>query len=198
MAFCSVWADRRFRLGRGKVFALYVALYGFGRFFTEGIRLDFSYDTFGPIRFNQAVAGADLPGRRGVFWWLVKNRPGREESVYLPGHEPVVDAEPTALGDEDSTDADPAKGDVADGEAAQIDTDAGHSDPAPNDGADTDADREGLSSRRPRGRRQRGHRQGGQRRRSIRRSRGEPDAEPQPARYDDQPVNERRPGRWRL
>ncbi len=51
-----LWADRRFRLGRGKVFALYIALYGFGRIFTEHIRLDYSYDIFGPIRFNEAVA----------------------------------------------------------------------------------------------------------------------------------------------
>lgn len=82
-----LWADRRFRLGRGKVFALYVALYGFGRFFTEGIRLDFSYDTFGPIRFNQFVAALICLAGVAILVWLVKFKPGREESVYLPGRE---------------------------------------------------------------------------------------------------------------
>ena len=83
VALTLIWADRRFRLGRGKVFALYIALYGFGRFFTEGLRLDFSYDTFGPIRFNQAVAALICLVGVALFVWLLKNRPGREEGVYL-------------------------------------------------------------------------------------------------------------------
>ena len=83
VALTLLWADRRWRLGRGKVFALYVALYGFGRFFTEGIRLDFSYDTFGPIRFNQAVAALICLVGVGLLIWLVRNKPGREESVLL-------------------------------------------------------------------------------------------------------------------
>ncbi|GAA0335364.1 prolipoprotein diacylglyceryl transferase [Micropruina glycogenica] len=86
-----LWADRRFRLGRGKVFALYVALYGFGRFFTEGIRLDFSYDTFGSIRFNQFVAALICLAGVAILVWLVKFKPGREESVYLPGREAPLD-----------------------------------------------------------------------------------------------------------
>jgi len=114
VAVTLIWADRRFRLGRGKVFALYVALYGFGRFFTEGIRLDFSYDTFGPIRFNQAVAALICLAGAGVFWWLVKNRPGREGSVYLIGHEPIVDAEPSALAEENTTDAGKTEGPAKD------------------------------------------------------------------------------------
>lgn len=76
-----LWADRRFTLGRGKVFALYLALYASGRFFTEGIRLDYSYDTFGPIRFNQAVAGLIALVGVALFAWLWKFRPGREAEV---------------------------------------------------------------------------------------------------------------------
>ena len=91
VALTLIWADRRFRLGRGKVFALYVALYGFGRFFTEGIRLDFSYDTFGPIRFNQFVAALICLAGVAILVWLVKFKPGREESVYLPGREAPLD-----------------------------------------------------------------------------------------------------------
>jgi hypothetical protein len=76
-----LWADKRFMLGRGKVFALYIALYGFGRFFTEAIRLDYSYDTFGPIRFNQFVAMLICIGGVLLLAWLVKFRPGREEVI---------------------------------------------------------------------------------------------------------------------
>ncbi|MFZ0528981.1 MAG: prolipoprotein diacylglyceryl transferase, partial [Propionicimonas sp.] len=76
-----LWADKKFRLGRGKVFALYVALYGFGRIFTEHLRLDYSYDTFGPIRFNEAAAMLICAGGILAFAWLSKYRPGREEVV---------------------------------------------------------------------------------------------------------------------
>ena len=76
-----LWADRRFRLGRGKVFALYIALYGFGRIFTEHIRLDYSYDTFGPIRFNEAVAMLICLVGVALFVALAKFRPGREDVV---------------------------------------------------------------------------------------------------------------------
>jgi prolipoprotein diacylglyceryl transferase len=94
VAVTLLWADRRFRLGRGKVFALYVALYGFGRFFTEGIRLDFSYDTFGPIRFNQAVAALICLVGVGLLVWLVRNKPGREASVLLVQPDEAAPVEP--------------------------------------------------------------------------------------------------------
>jgi prolipoprotein diacylglyceryl transferase len=84
VAAVLVLVDRRFRLGRGKLLALYVALYTFGRFFTEGIRLDYSYDVFGPIRFNQAMAGLFFIVALGVFLWMLKYRPGADEDVYLP------------------------------------------------------------------------------------------------------------------
>nr|WP_300147165.1 prolipoprotein diacylglyceryl transferase [Propionicimonas sp.] len=86
-----IWADRRFRLGRGKVFALYVALYGFGRIFTEHIRLDYSYDTFGPIRFNEAVAMLICLAGVALFAWLWKFRPGREEVVEFRSATPAED-----------------------------------------------------------------------------------------------------------
>jgi len=76
-----LWADKRFRLGRGKVFALYIALYGFGRSFTETMRLDYSYDVFGPIRFNAAVAMLICLVGIVLLLWLRRYRPGREETV---------------------------------------------------------------------------------------------------------------------
>ncbi|MGV8908227.1 MAG: prolipoprotein diacylglyceryl transferase [Propionicimonas sp.] len=81
VAVVTLWADRKFRLGRGKVFALYIALYGFGRIFTEHIRLDYSYSVFGPIRFNEAVAMLICLFGIVAFLWLTKYRPGREDVV---------------------------------------------------------------------------------------------------------------------
>lgn len=51
-----VWADRRFRLGGGRVFMLYVAGYTFGRFFIELVRTDPATTVFGDIRINTVVS----------------------------------------------------------------------------------------------------------------------------------------------
>lgn len=45
------------------------------------IRLDYSYDTFGPIRFNEAVAMLICVAGIGLLVWLNKYRPGRETQV---------------------------------------------------------------------------------------------------------------------
>jgi prolipoprotein diacylglyceryl transferase len=46
-----VWADRRFRLGHGRVFALYVALYCAGRLWIELLRTDPANEILG-VRLN--------------------------------------------------------------------------------------------------------------------------------------------------
>ena len=51
-----VWADRRFRLGHGRAFALYVAGYTAGRFWIEQMRTDHATRVFGDIRINVVVA----------------------------------------------------------------------------------------------------------------------------------------------
>jgi prolipoprotein diacylglyceryl transferase len=110
-----LWADRKFRLGRGKVFALYIALYGLGRTFTESIRLDYSYDFFGPVRFNEAVAMLICLVGVGLLVWLVRRRPGREEQV-----EPSVPAaaEPAEPAQDSAAEAEPSQTDeVAAGKA---------------------------------------------------------------------------------
>ena len=43
------------RVAAGTLFALYLALYSFGRFFVEGLRIDPAH-TYGPLRLNQIVA----------------------------------------------------------------------------------------------------------------------------------------------
>ena len=51
-----VWADRRFRLGHGRAFALYVASYCAGRLWIEMLRTD-PAETFLGVRLNVFTAG---------------------------------------------------------------------------------------------------------------------------------------------
>ncbi|MGV3113457.1 prolipoprotein diacylglyceryl transferase [Corynebacterium freneyi] len=51
-----VWLDRRFRLGGGLVFALYVAGYTLGRFFIELMRTDAATEVFGGLRINTVTS----------------------------------------------------------------------------------------------------------------------------------------------
>lgn len=46
-----VWADRRFRLDRGRTFALYAAAYTVGRFWIEYLQVDESHEVLG-LRLN--------------------------------------------------------------------------------------------------------------------------------------------------
>jgi prolipoprotein diacylglyceryl transferase len=51
VALLVIWADRRFRLGRGKAFALYAAAYTVGRFWIEALRVDDTHRFLG-LRLN--------------------------------------------------------------------------------------------------------------------------------------------------
>ncbi len=75
------WADRRFRMGHGRAFALYVALYCLGRLFWELLRIDTATLILG-VRVN--VFTSVLVGLGAVVYLVVsaRMRPGREESVY--------------------------------------------------------------------------------------------------------------------
>ena len=50
-----IWADRRFRLGHGRAFALYVATYCLGRLWVELLRTDPAEHFFG-VRLNVFTA----------------------------------------------------------------------------------------------------------------------------------------------
>ena len=63
VAALVVWADRRFRLGHGRAFAVYVAGYTLGRFFIELMRTDPATRVFGDIRINVVVVGGRLRRR---------------------------------------------------------------------------------------------------------------------------------------
>ena len=79
-AVLLVWLDRRFRLGHGKVFALYVMLYCAGRFWIEALRID-TVNEIGGFRLNNYTALIGFVVALVWFLWLIRNRPGREEIV---------------------------------------------------------------------------------------------------------------------
>ncbi len=55
VAALVIWAERRFRLRRGRAFALYVAAYTVGRFWIEALRVDTAHHIFG-LRLNDWVS----------------------------------------------------------------------------------------------------------------------------------------------
>jgi prolipoprotein diacylglyceryltransferase len=87
VAVVLVIVDRRFRLGHGKVFALYVALYCAGRFWIEALRID-TVNTIGGFRLNNYTALAGFLLALVAFVWLVRTRSGREPVVEVPDSAP--------------------------------------------------------------------------------------------------------------
>jgi prolipoprotein diacylglyceryl transferase len=81
VALLVIWADRRFRLRRGRAFALYVALYTFGRFWVESLRIDDAHRFFG-LRLNDWTSIVVFAAAVGFF------------VVRRNGDEPHVDSEP--------------------------------------------------------------------------------------------------------
>lgn len=58
-----LWIDRRFRLGPGRLFAVYVMGYGIGRYWIEGLRIDaVQLSDVAGLRWNQWVALAAIVG----------------------------------------------------------------------------------------------------------------------------------------
>ncbi|HKB29911.1 MAG TPA: prolipoprotein diacylglyceryl transferase [Streptosporangiaceae bacterium] len=55
IALLLIWAARRFLLTGDRIFALYVAAYGVGRFIIESLRIDFAHQIAG-LRVNQWMA----------------------------------------------------------------------------------------------------------------------------------------------
>lgn len=89
-----LWADRRFRLGHGRMVALYVMAYTAGRGWIEMLRIDDVQmsDVFG-LRLNVWTSMVLFVLAAAYFLWSLRARPGREESVYAAGREPAVDGE---------------------------------------------------------------------------------------------------------
>ena len=89
-----VWLDRRFRLGGGMVFALYVAGYTLGRFFIELIRTDAATEVFGGLRINTVTSAVVfLVACAFVFMLRHKRREAPEEVRGAEGRDADAAAE---------------------------------------------------------------------------------------------------------
>lgn len=119
-AVVLVWLDRRFRLGHGKVFALYVLLYTAGRFWIEALRID-TVNEIGGFRLNNYTALIGFIVALVWLIWLIRNRPGREEVVEGIGLPRVSSVEEGDIGDSNASET-AAGADMADRAAAVADT----------------------------------------------------------------------------
>jgi prolipoprotein diacylglyceryl transferase len=103
VAVLVIWADRRFRLGHGRAFALYVAAYTVGRFWIEALRIDPANEVLG-LRVNNWVSLLVLAGAVTYIVVSARLRPGRETPEELEARR--RDATPPAA--TPRTPADPA------------------------------------------------------------------------------------------
>jgi prolipoprotein diacylglyceryl transferase len=83
-----VWAERRFRFRKGQAFALYVAMYTFGRVWFEALRVDPASEIFG-VRFNLLLSAVLCVG--ATIWFVVLSR-RPESEIALPAVRPQGDA----------------------------------------------------------------------------------------------------------
>lgn len=120
-----LWADRRWRIGYGRLFALYVALYCAGRVWIEALRID-AVNTVLGVRLN--IWTSIALGLAAVLYFVISLRrsPGRLEYSEAAGVQPGDEAQQ----DDGATAHDPA----ADNPAA----DRASPDRAPPDAAGQD------------------------------------------------------------
>ena len=80
VALLVVWAERRFRLGHGRAFALYVAAYCLGRFWVEALRVD-PAEHFAGLRLNDWTSLAVFLAAVAYIVVSSRLRPGKEDQV---------------------------------------------------------------------------------------------------------------------
>ena len=94
-----VWADRRWRLGHGRVVALYVMAYTLGRGWIETLRIDdVQLDDVAGLRLNVWTSIVLFLLAAAWFAYAGRRWPGREEDVYTRRPE-----EPAEASTEDAT-----------------------------------------------------------------------------------------------
>jgi prolipoprotein diacylglyceryl transferase len=95
VALILVWADRRFRMGHGRVFALYVALYTVGRSYIETLRVDPAREVLG-LRVNVWTSVVLFAGAVIYIVVSARLRPGREDLTAVQARaEPEPEPEST-------------------------------------------------------------------------------------------------------
>jgi prolipoprotein diacylglyceryl transferase len=104
-----VWVDRKYRLGHGRAFAVYVMGYTLGRTWIELMRTDDATHVFG-VRINVWVSILVFLGA-AVYFVLARSRGDREDPSLLrgkdapPAEDPADEADPA----DTDTDTDPDK-----------------------------------------------------------------------------------------
>ncbi|MFY0405775.1 prolipoprotein diacylglyceryl transferase [Solicola sp. PLA-1-18] len=119
-----LWADRRWQIGYGRLFALYVMVYCAGRGWIEAMRVDEAFH-IGPFRLNVWTALILFLLAAAYFVRSLKNHPGRETDVQDWDDEDAVPA----------TAPDDGGGSV---DAGAADADDAADDPARDPGADAE------------------------------------------------------------
>ena len=81
IGFVLIYLDKKFNLGHGRVFALYVSLYSLGRLFVENLRIDEARLILG-LRFNVFTCLAVIVGGLVYFTLSSKYRPGQDKKLF--------------------------------------------------------------------------------------------------------------------
>src|SRR5450432_1495478 len=120
-ALALIVLDRKYKLGHGRVFALYLVIYGLGRSWIEALRIDPAHHILG-LRLNDWTSIIIVVA--GVLGFLIsaKVRPGRETSL-LRGPPQAVDTEASIA----STEASNTASNETDAELADVRLPAGDS-----------------------------------------------------------------------
>jgi prolipoprotein diacylglyceryl transferase len=115
LAVVLLYVGRRYVLGRGRLFALYMMGYSVGRFWVELLRSDTANHILG-LRVNTWTSMIAFVA--GLIWFTTRRGP-REESIFLDGRPPGDPADDTA--DADPNDADPNDADPNDADPKDAD-----------------------------------------------------------------------------
>lgn len=148
VAVVLIWADRRFRMGHGRVFALYVAWYTAGRTLIETLRIDSGGAVEGPareffgLRINAWVSIALCVAAVVYIVISARLRPGRE-SVERAALGAGDEAERHDGGDDNASEADTE----TDGSPAEAEGVSGAETPAAEDDAPTESPADGAGTR---------------------------------------------------
>jgi prolipoprotein diacylglyceryl transferase len=98
VAALVIWADRRFRLGHGRAFAVYVAAYCLGRAWIEMLRIDpVAADDVLGLRLNVWTSLVLFLAAVAYFLWSARRHPGREESALVDAAAPSGGSSPDSV-----------------------------------------------------------------------------------------------------
>ncbi|MFG2770229.1 prolipoprotein diacylglyceryl transferase [Streptomyces sp. NPDC048350] len=139
VALLVIWADRRFKLGHGRAFALYVAAYCAGRGWIEYMRVDEAHHILG-LRLNVWTAIVVFVLAVAYIVISARLRPGREEIVEPEKDKPSGGAKgAAAIEDSCGADAGEDRDGDGDGETARREAVTDEPDDAPANGTESAA-----------------------------------------------------------